>query len=449
MTGADRAALAEEVVRRLAAALRGAQLYAAGHPLVARSVGALAETLLLTLANTPSVTIGIVGDDLVVGDYPIPRAAETMGELMRRLKQSGIERIVIQRGVETDEIERLVASVAGGETGKEGPLGKLPHVRVGRIEVEERIEGVGDMATFRRLYDDASKVAGSLWESAAVEGKPDADAARGMVDSLAQAVAQNRTALLALTALKNYDNYTFTHMVNVSILTMGQARGLGIEGTQLREFGLAALMHDIGKVRTPSEILNKPGKLTDAEFEILKRHTVDGAEILKNTPEMPALAPIVAFEHHLRNDGSGYPSGVVRHKLNLGSTLTGIADVYDAMRSQRVYQQAYPSDRILAVLQRNDGKQFDPHLVRRFVQLVGIYPAGNLVKLDSGETAVVVKPYAPDPYRPRVKVLIRRSGQMVERPYELNLWETGDDQPRSIRAPIDPSTVDLDPLAYL
>jgi putative nucleotidyltransferase with HDIG domain len=449
MTVADRAALAEEVVRRLAAALRGAQLYAPGHPLVARGVAALSETVSLTLANVPSITIGIVGDDLVVGDYPIPRAAETLGELMRRLKQSGIERIVIQRGVDRDEIERLVGSVAGGDTSQDGPLGRLPHVRVGRIEVEEKIEGIGDMATFRRLYADASDVANTLWESAAVEGKPDADAARNLVDSLAQAVAQNRTALLALTALKNYDNYTFTHMVNVSILTMGQARGLGIEGTLLREFGLAALMHDIGKVKTPSEILNKPGKLTDAEFEILKQHTVDGAEILKKTPEIPPLAPIVAFEHHLRNDGSGYPTGVVRHRLNLGTTLAGIADVYDAMRSQRVYQQAHPSERILSVLQRNDGKQFDPHLIRRFVQLVGIYPAGNLVKLDSGETAVVVKPYAPDPYRPRVKVLIRNSGQKIERPYELNLWETGDSQPRSIRAPIDPATVDLDPLTYL
>ena len=121
----------------------------------------------------------------------------------------------------------------------------------------------GDIATFRRLYDDAVKVAEDLWDSASTEGEPDADAAREMVDSLAQAVAQNRTALLALTALKNYDNYTFTHMVNVSILTMGQARGVGIDGALLREFGLAALMHDIGKVKTPNEILNKPGKLTD------------------------------------------------------------------------------------------------------------------------------------------------------------------------------------------
>jgi putative nucleotidyltransferase with HDIG domain len=449
MTGADRAALAEEIVRRLAAALRGAQLYAAGHPLVARSGAALAETLSLTLANLPSVTIGIVGDDLVVGDYPIPRAAETMGELMRRLKQAGIERIVIQRGVDADEIERLVACVAKGDTGKDGPIGKLPHVRVGRIEVEEKIEGVGDMATFQRLYSEASDVASVLWESAAVEGKPDADAARNLVDSLAQAVAQNRTALLALTALKNYDNYTFTHMVNVSILTMGQARGLGIEGGLLREFGLAALMHDIGKVKTPNEVLNKPGKLTDEEFDILKRHTVDGAEILKNTPEIPPLGPIVAFEHHLRSDGTGYPNGTVRPQLNLATTLCGIADVYDAMRSQRVYQQAHPTDRILAVLQRNDGKQFDQRLVKRFVQLVGIYPAGNLVRLDTGEIAVVLKAYAPDPYRPRVKVLTRPNGQKLEHPYDVSLWDARDGQPQSISAPVDAAEYGIDPLSYL
>jgi len=449
MTGADRAVLAEEIVRRLAAALRGAQLYAPGHPLVARSIAALAETLSLTLANTPSVTIGIVGDDLVVGDFPIPRAAETMGELMRRLKQAGIERIVIQRGVEADEVDRLVASVASGETGKDGVLGKLPHVRVGRIEVEEKIEGVGDMAAFKKLYAEASGVASVLLESAAVEGKPDADAARSMVDSLAQAVAQNRTALLALTALKNYDNYTFTHMVNVSILTMGQARGLGIEGGLLREFGLAALMHDIGKVKTPNEVLNKPGKLTDEEFEILKRHTVDGAEILKNTPEIPALGPVVAFEHHLRSDGTGYPVGTIRPQLNLATTLCGIADVYDAMRSQRVYQAAHPTDRILAVLQRNDGKQFDQRLVKRFVQLVGIYPAGNLVRLDTGEIAVVLKAYAPDPYRPRVKVLTRANGQKLEHPYDVSLWDAHEGQPQSIQAPVDASAVGIDPLSYL
>ena len=452
MSAMQRAKLADELVRRFAAALRGAQLYAAGHPLIVRNVTSLADTLQMVHASTPSIAIGIVGEELVVGDIPVPRAAENMGELMRRLQQAGIERIVIDRGVEVSELTQLVQAVARSEPGKDSTtaLGRLPHVRVGKLQVEQRVDAaIGDLATFRRLYDDAVAVAGTLWDSTKVEGMPDADAGRGVVDSLAQAVAQNRTALLALTALKRYDNYTFTHMVNVSILTMGQARGLGIEGPLLREFGLAALMHDIGKVRTPPEILNKSEKLTDREFEILKRHTVDGAEILRKTPEIPALAPVVAFEHHLRLDGSGYPGGVQRSSLNLGTMLCGIADVYDAMRSQRVYQEAFPTDRILAVLQRNDGSQFDQNLVRRFAQLVGIYPVGNLVRLDSGEIAVVLKTYAPDPYRPRVRVVAAADGAGLERPYDLNLWEAAEGQPQSIQAPLDPALFGIDPLTHL
>ena len=452
MNPSQRVKMAEDLLRRLASALRGAQLYASGHPLVTRNVTALTDALTLAHASLPSLTIGIVGDELVVGDTPVPRAAETMGELMRRLQQVGIERIVIERGVRPDEVAQLVQAVALAEAGGDpaAALSKLPHIRVGRLQVEHRVDSAGgDIATFRRLYDDAVAVAGRLWESAVVEGKPDADAARGMVDSLAQAVAQNRTALLALTALKNYDNYTFTHMVNVSILTMGQARGLGVEGVLLREFGLAALMHDIGKVKTPTEILNKPEQLNDGEFEILKRHTVDGAEILRKTPEMPALAPVVAFEHHLRADGTGYPIGVSRPQLNLGTMLCGIADVYDAMRSQRVYQEAFPTDRILAVLQRNDGKQFDQNLVRRFSQLVGIYPVGNLVRLDSGDIAVVLKTYAPNPHRPRVKVVLGANRAPLDRPYEINLWEAQDGQPQAVQAPLDPAEYGIDPLTHL
>ena len=453
MSSMPRAKLADELVRRLAAALRGVQLYATGHPLVTRNLTALNDTLTMIHASAASIAVGIVGEQLVVGDIPVPRAAETMGELMRRLQQAGIERIVIDRGVQMPELLLLVQTLGRSDAGgKEAAaaLARLSHIRVGRLSVEERVDaGAGDVATFRRLYDDAVSVAGTLWESAKVEGIPDADAGRGIVDSLAQAVAQNRTALLALTALKNYDTYTFTHMVNVSILTMGQARGLGIDGSLLREFGLSALMHDIGKVRTPAEILTKPGKLTDQEFEILRRHTVEGAEILRRTPEMPTLAPIVAFEHHLRADGSGYPFGVLRARLNLGTTLCGIADVYDAMRSQRVYQEAFPTDRILAVLQRNDGAQFDQHLVRRFAQLVGIYPVGNLVRLDTGEIAVVLKTYAPDPYRPQVRVLIGADGTKLERPYDANLWESLDGQARTVQSPVDPAAFDVDPLSYL
>ena len=450
MNTVQRARLADDLVRRLAAAIRGAQLYAPGHPIVVRNITALTEALALLHTTSTSLAIGIVGDDLVVGEIPIPRAAENMGELMRRLQNAGVERIAIDRGVDGSEITRLVQVLASADANQLNTLTGLRHIRVGRLQVEDRVDApAGDAATFKRLYDDAVTVAGRLWDAAQTEGQPDPNASKSIVDSLAQAVAQNRTALLALTALKNYDNYTFTHMVNVSILTMGQARGLGIDGSLLREFGLSALMHDIGKVKTPTDILNKPEKLNDREFEIMKRHTVDGAEILRRTPEMPTLAPIVAFEHHLRADGTGYPNGVVRGHLNVATMLCGIADVYDAMRSQRHYQQAFPTDRILAVLQRNDGKQFDQNLVRRFAQLVGIFPAGNLVRLKSGEIAVVMKTYAPDPYRPRVKVLRGADGNDLERPYELNLWEAEEGQPSAIQSPLDPAVYGIDPLTHL
>ncbi|HWF83441.1 MAG TPA: HD-GYP domain-containing protein [Vicinamibacterales bacterium] len=451
---APRVQLADELLRRFAAALRSTQLYSKGHPIIGRNLDTLSAAAQLLHTLQPAIVIGIVGDEVIVDEVPIARA-DTMGSLIRRLQQSGVERITLERGVTLDQLTTFVYAIAEANPGADGkapPLPALTHIRVGRVNVTPRSDGsLADMATIKGLYNDAVSAAADVWESAATESTPDATMARTMIDGLAQAVSQNRTALLALTTLKNYDNYTFTHMVNVSILTMGQARGLGIDGPLLRELGLAALMHDIGKVRTPIEILNKPDKLTDVEFAIMKRHVVDGAEMLRQTPDIAALAPVVAFEHHLRIDGTGYPAGVNRPSLNVGTMLCSIADVYDAMRSQRLYQQAFPTDRILAVLKRNDGTQFDQHLVRRFVQLVGIYPAGNLVRLNTGEVAVVTKVYAPDPYRPRVRVLFDRDAKRLDLAYELNLWEPSEDPARaaSVTAPLDPAVMQVDPLLLM
>ncbi|MGH9176597.1 MAG: HD-GYP domain-containing protein, partial [Vicinamibacterales bacterium] len=148
---------------------------------------------------------------------------------------------------------------------------------------------------------------------------------------------------------------------------------------------------------------------------------------------------------------TGYPVGIVRASLNLGTMLCSISDVHDAMRSQRAYQESFPTDRILAVLKRNDGMQFDQHLVRRFSQLMGIYPPGNLVKLDTGELGVVIRVYAPDPYRPKVRVIVGADGQKLVQPYDVNLWETTEDadRPRSVTSPVDSGTIGVDPLTYL
>jgi putative nucleotidyltransferase with HDIG domain len=449
--------LSDDLLRRFGAALRGMQLYSPAHPIVMRNLDALLEALRTFHQHEATVVIGVLGEELIVGDQPMSKASAQMVELIRRLTSLGIERITIDRDVTLEELRAFAGKLGQLEkpAGKDADVAQeleSASIRVGRVSLNESepVEG-GDAATIRRLYAEAVSVASMVWESARTDEHPDPASAQSMIDGLAQAVLQNRSALLALTALKDYDNYTFTHMVNVSILTMAQARGLGIDGPLLREFGMAALMHDIGKVKTPSEILNKPDKLTDEEFTIMKRHTVDGAEILRGTPDIPALAPVVAFEHHLRLDGTGYPEKVSRPKLNLATMLCGIADVYDAMRSQRKYQQSFPSERVLAVLQRNDGSQFDQNLIRRFVQLLGIYPVGNLVRLDTEEVAIVLQVHAPDPYRPKVRVLFAADGTRLEIPRDINLWETETSQGRgsSVIAPLDPAAYEIDPLSFI
>jgi putative nucleotidyltransferase with HDIG domain len=450
-----RLAIYEELLRRFASGTRAAQLYAADHPLLSRNVDGLLEALKTLHQQHQGVTVGIVDNEFVVADTPLPKASSGMKDLIDRLLANKIERISFERGVTREEIVGLMLSVSklSSKGSATEHTWSFPHIRMGRITSEESgRDGIAsDMTAIKQLYASAVTAAEAAWEAAAAEGKPDVPAALHAVEGLADAVTQNRTALVALTAMRSYDNYTFTHMVNVSILTMGQARALGIEGRLLREFGLSALMHDIGKVRTPKEILQKPDRLTEDEFVVMRRHPVEGAEILRRTPEMPILAPVVAFEHHLRLDGTGYPEGAKRSALNLGTMICSIADVYDAMRSQRAYQQAFPTDRVLAVLKRDDGAHFDAQLVRRFVQLLGIYPPGTLVKLSSDSVGVVTRVHAPDPYRPRVKVIFAPNGTRYDTPFERNLWERNPDgsPSDSVVAPVEPAQYGIDPLNFL
>jgi putative nucleotidyltransferase with HDIG domain len=449
--------VAEDVLRYFTACTRSAQLYAVDHPIVARAVEQLVQTLERAHAEASSVVLGIVDRQVVVDGIPLAgvHGAADTGE---RLRAIGIERIAIERGVAGDEVLEFVRGLAAAQARVEQPdesqLAALstPHIRVGRLNLQQRMDaGPGDMRSMQRAYQHAVAGAEAIWAQAVAEGSPDPALATRLVDGLASAVGQNRRAMLALAAMHRYDNYTFTHMVNVSVLTMAQARSLGIDGALLRQFGLAGLMHDIGKIRTPTEILAKPEKLTESEFAIMMKHPVDGGEMLRRRLELPPLAAVVAFEHHLRVDGTGYPGGVARPSLNLATQLCSIADVFDAMRSQRSYQRAFPTDRIVAVLQQNDGARFDQRLVRRFSQLMGIYPTGNLVRLDDGALAVVLRVHAPDPARPMVRVVTGPDGARLPNPYDLPLWvdNAPEGSARRIVTPVDPVDAGIDPLPYL
>ena len=428
---------------------------AAGAPAGQRGVDALTSLSQSALQRAETIVVGFVGDEVVVNGGRLEKSAAALVGFARDLREREIEKITIARGVTRDELRTFVLELADRRSPV--PLANrleqqgVRRVAIGRITIEPAQDESTGIAAARRVYGSAVETAESLWQAAKAGDKPDPNAARKIIDSLAKLVSQDRTSLMALTALKRYDNYTFTHMVNVSVLSMAQARSLNLDGPLLREFGFAALMHDIGKVNTPLEVLNKPDKLTKEEFDAMKRHVVDGAHILRRTPEMPALAPVVAFEHHLRQDLSGYPEKIGHRDLNLCKQSVSIADGYAALRSNRLYREGLPSERIRAIMPQKDSPAFNTKLLRRFINLMGLFPVGTLVRLNTEEVAVVTHEHPTDPFRPQVKILLDREGQRLEAPTLVNTWEAGPrgDFKWAVVEAVDPDVANLDPLTFM
>ena len=445
----------EELVRRLAAALRAAELYAPQHPLVQRSVAALNSALTPYLGEAQFVVVGLIGEDIVVNETRLGKGSASLTGFVRGLQDREIEKITFHRGITLDEIKAFLSEVADRRARQ--PITDRLEARgvrrivVGRLSVEDTPQDAIGIEAARRVYRAAVSSAETLWEQAKAGEKPNPDDARKIIDSLANIVTQDRTSLMALTALKKYDNYTFTHMVNVAALAMAQARALNLDGPLLREFGFAALMHDIGKVNTPLEVLNKPGKLTAEEFTIMKMHVVDGAHILRRTPEMPALAPVVAFEHHLRQDLTGYPENIGHRKLNLCTQIVSIADVFDALRSNRPYREGLATARIKSIMGEQGNPAFNQTLLRRFVNLMGLFPIGTIVRLSSEEIGVVTAEHPEDPFRPQVKIIFDAAGTRLEGEHLVNTWERDSrgDFPKAVVESVDPDSIELDPLTVL
>ena len=446
---------AEALVRRIATAVRGADLYSPTHPLVQRGIDNLVATTQEALQRSASIIVGFIDEEIVVNGTRLSRGTAALVGFARHLRDREIDKITITRGITREEIRSFVAVL--GDRKSRVPLPDrlaadgVRHITLGRIVVDDLIDDQTGIAAAKRVYASAVETAETLWESAKNGEQPDPGAARKIIDGLARLVTQDRTSLMALTALKKYDNYTFTHMVNVAALAMAQARSLNLDGALLREFGFAALMHDIGKVNTPLDVLNKPDKLTREEFDIMKRHVVDGAHILRRTPEMPALAPIVAFEHHLKQDLSGYPEGIGSRTLNLCTMIVSIADVFDALRSNRPYRQGLATVRIRSIMGEQGNPAFNQVLLKRFVNLMGLFPIGTLVRLNTDALAVVTAEHPTDPFRPQIKIVSDAAGAIIEDPVLANTWERDDrgGYPYAVIEAVDLETVAIDPLAYL
>jgi putative nucleotidyltransferase with HDIG domain len=446
---------AEDLVRRLGATVRAAELYAPTHPLVQRTANGLLAALTPALGDVPAVIVGFLEDDVVVNDFRLPRGSANLAGLLRDMRDRQVEKITFARGVDVADIRALMDELAD-RTSRTAVGDRLTgrgirRIQVSKVAIEDEDDEPVGLAQAKQMYSKAVATAETIWAATKAGAQPDPADARGIIDSLSRLVYQDRTSLLALTAVKRHDNYTFTHMVNVAALAMAMARSLDLDGPMLREFGYAALMHDIGKVHTPPEILNKPDKLNDEEFTIMKRHVIDGAHVLRRTPETPALAPVVAFEHHLKMDLSGYPENVGARKLNLCTMVVTVVDVFDALRSNRAYRQGLATDRIRHIMSLQETTTFNKRLLRRFVNLMGLYPVGTLVRLNTEEVGVVTRTNRDDPFRPQVKLILDGKGETLETPLLTNTWDRDarGEFPRAVVETIDPQQVGIDPLSYL
>lgn len=229
----------------------------------------------------------------------------------------------------------------------------------------------------------------------------------------------HKQVMLHLSQIYTTDNYLYSHSVNVGIYSAALGMAMGLPRDQMIDLGVGAMLHDIGKTQIPMEILMKPGKLTDEEFALMKEHSLLGYQMLKDIPDIPLLSAHCALQHHERLDGSGYPRELKGDEIHLYGKIVGIADVYDALTTNRVYRKAFLPHEALEYLFTSTG-QFDSNLIAVFRDHVAIYPIGLIVTLSNGVKAVVVDINTKYPQRPIVRVLKNADGQEIV-PYEVDL----------------------------
>lgn len=241
-----------------------------------------------------------------------------------------------------------------------------------------------------------------------------------VVSNILDDLRNHKEAISLMADAFSYDNYIFTHSLNVTIYSLALGLKLNLPKRNLEELGLGALLHDIGKTAIPLDILTKPSRLTDEEFAIIKTHTVHGFEILRHEPNIPLLAAHCAFQHHERMDGSGYPRGLKGEEIHPYSRIIGVADVYDACTSNRVYRKAMLPHEALEILYAGAGTQFEPKLIEKFRQAVVMYPNGLTLTLHDNRKAIVIRQneYLND--RPVVRI-IEENGKALSAPYEIDL----------------------------
>lgn len=457
----DKVEKLETLVRHLNGAIKSLTLYPPTHPASAQFLARIEEALQALLAEEERVTIGIIEEAFVLDEVPIKASDELFSGFFQRLNAREIGGITFLRGVTGAEI-RLFLEALGTDASLIKEAGGMRVVLAERGVRQILVTPIGEegrpeeaqelspeMAQAKILYGRALGVVRQIMQEARMGKVPSIEQFPPMVKAMVDEIFERRHALLALTMIKSYDEYLFTHSVNVGILSLALGSFLGLSKEVLFELGLGAFLHDLGKVKWPDEIHRKPRALNDKEWKIVRQHPIDGLKIMEMMGHTNPRALAAIGEHHVMYDKTGYPPLEEEKEPSFLSSIVTIADVYDAMTTVRPYKSAIEPTKALEMMHAKSGKAYDPHLLESFIKMLGIYPVGTLVRLDTGELAIVVKP-GEDPTRPKVKLLFDRAGRKVGGEVDLEERDeaTGAFK-RSILLAVDPASKGIDIGEYL
>ncbi len=345
-------------------------------------------------------------------------------------------------------------AVASGEQQKQiefemlrkaaAPVRPGPHY-LDLSSVEEEVQAVHE------VHEEAKSLIYSVMEDVRIGRAINSAAARHVVAGLAASVIRNPDALVCFSQLRSKDEYTALHSLRVSILSLVFGRHIGLDVDTLNVLGIGALLHDIGKMKVSSDILNKPEPLTKEEYQIMQTHVPLGVSILEGIQNLPAAAIEVARCHHERHDGSGYVSGMRNDEIGLFGQVGAIVDYYDAITSDRAYHTGLSAHVALKKMYSARGRIFHPERVEQFIQCMGIYPIGSIVELNTGEVGVVVAMNRQRRLKPRVTLVLRPNAVPYEIPRTVDLVEqtASNGQPLEIERVVEPGLYRINPVDFL
>lgn len=307
-----------------------------------------------------------------------------------------------------------------GFTLKERYLDKIRLYDIPYVYVEDEYEEPA-YSSEEAIYTETFHTIRNIMKAVRNGRNVDVDSVKKTVSEIVQRIINDDDVFMKLTGIRDIDNYTYLHSVDVCIYSIIAGKGMNLPLEVLNNLALGAILHDIGKCKIPLSILNKPAKLTDEEYEIIKKHTEYGYEILHRTTGLNEDIAKIALCHHEHWDGSGYPYGLKGDEIDLLSRIVAIADVYDALTANRVYRKRFMPHEAAEYILSNSGAQFDSDVLKTFMDNIAVYPADIIVMLNTGELARVIESKGPPSIRPKVMVITRKEGPPVIEPYIIDL----------------------------